>query len=350
MLSSSLNHVSWQEEVRNAFKKTSELEKFLEYPIPHLKDYSLFIPRSFAKRIKDAGRDSVLSKQFLPNLDEESSHFQENGLYDPIGDKAHAKGGQLVHRYKNRALFTPTTKCPVHCRYCFRKNELNTSDDIFRPDFEKTLEYLLAHPEINEIIFSGGDPLFLSNKKIDSYLKAFSQIPSIRYIRFHTRFPIILPTRLDEKFHQIIKKYTFHFSKILFVLHTNHAQEISREVADKIQHSSLHWLSQTVLLKGVNDNKKDLLELFYLLDELGVRPYYLHHPDHVKGAMHFYLSLEAGRRLYHSLRSELPGWLLPQYILDIPGGFGKTPASNPESFTYSGTLIDQKGQNQGILL
>lgn len=350
MLSSSLTLPSWQDEVRTAFKQTSELEKFLDKPLAHLKHYRLFIPRSFAKRIKEAGMDSALAKQFLPSSVEENAFFQKNGLYDPIGDKAHAKGGQLVHRYKNRALFTPTTKCPINCRYCFRKNELNDTDEIFKPDFDKTLEYLLAHPEINEIIFSGGDPLFLSNKKIEFYLKAFSQIPTIRYIRFHTRFPVILPNRLDDELKLIIEKYSRHFSKILFVLHTNHVEEISETLALRIKKSSFSWLSQTVLLKGVNDNQKDLLELFYRLDNLGVRPYYLHHPDHVKGAMHFYLSLEQGRRLYHTLRSELPGWLLPQYILDIPGGFGKTPASNPETFTYSGTLIDQNSQKQNILL
>lgn len=350
MLSSPLSYLTWQEEVRTAFKSAKDLSLFFGIKISEIENYPLFIPRSFALRIKSAGLNSPLAKQFLPSFEEIDHSFQNGGLFDPIGDEVNSKGGQIIHRYKNRLLFTPTTKCPVNCRYCFRKNELFEQDEIFKADFDKTLSYLLTHPEVDEIIFTGGDPLFLSNKKIEHYLNAFSEIPHLKYIRFHTRFPVIIPARLDEELKSIIKKFEKRFNKIIFVLHANHADELSNEVIKKIKQSGFYWLSQSVLLKGVNDQKEILKNLLYRLDEAGIRPYYLHHPDHVKGAMHFYLSLEKGRELYHALRDELSGWIIPQYIIDVPGGLGKVPASNPETLTYSGTLLDRKGQKHHISL
>lgn len=338
---------SWTLEFQKAFKNLKELYRFLEWKLdPSLEavaqKYPLFIPAGLATKIKSQGQDGVLAREFLPDLNE----LSDKGMEDPIGDKTYHKAPQLIHRYQSRALFTPTSVCPVHCRYCFRKNELNQRDELFDADFEETLEYLKNHPEISEIIFTGGDPLTLSNEKVERYFKAFSEISSIKDIRFHTRYPVILPDRLDQGLFELFQTYSKKFRTISLAIHTNHIDEFDSHSVEKILKLSrmpVQLLSQTVLLKGVNNSEADLLSLFNLLLELNVRPYYLHHPDQVKGGMHFSISLEEGRKLYAGLRSKLPGWALPQYVIDIPGGHGKVSAFNPESFEYSGQLISQEG-------
>lgn len=339
---------SWTSEFTHAFKNASDLYRFLGKELtPHLekvaKTYSVFIPKNLAQKIKDQGLDGVLAREFLPH---EEELLSQKGLIDPIGDKEYFKAPQLIHRYKTRALFTPTSVCPVHCRYCFRKNELVATDELFQKDFEKTLQYLKMHPEISEIIFTGGDPLTLSNAKIGAYLEAFSSVTSIKDIRFHTRYPVILPKRLDEELVKILATYRKKFRTISVAVHVNHSDEIDDEVKQGIKRlysSGVQLLSQTVLLKDVNDSKEALLSLFNDLIEMNVRPYYLHHPDQVKGALHFYIPLKTGRELYQTLRQELPGWAIPHYVIDIPGGFGKVSAYNPESTDFSGRLTSKDG-------
>lgn len=337
--------MNWRESLQSALKTTSDLEAFFEWPIPHV-PYSAFIPQDFAQKIKDHGPDSALAKQFLPSQAEGQHHLNETSFLDPIGDQQHLKTKQLIHRYSNRALFIPTSVCPIHCRYCFRKNELG-AETIFSPDLEDTIQYLKEHNEINEIIFTGGDPLMLSNQKIDFYLSTFAQLSHIKFIRFHSRMPVILPKRIDDELTEILAGHLQHFKSIHFALHINHVDEWSDQLAAamaKLHHKSIELIGQTVLLKGVNDQAERLLALFETLIEHRVRPYYLHHPDQVRGGMHFYLDLEVGRRIYAQLRSQLPGWAIPHYVVDIPGGEGKVSAFNPETFDFSGNLINKDGK------
>lgn len=338
-------NLSWKSDFQAAYKNSSDLFKFLGWENSTASvdaKYPLFIPQRLAEKIKAQGQYGVLAKEFLPDINE----LNDSGMEDPIGDKEHYKAPQLIHRYSSRALFTPTSICPVHCRYCFRKNELNAKDELFAADFEKTLAYLKAHPEITEIIFTGGDPLSLSNEKLEKYLAAFATVASIKDIRFHTRYPVILPNRLDEDFKNLLQKYSQTFRTISLAIHANHVDEFDFESIQKIGELAqldIQLLSQTVLLKGVNNHSEALLDLFNLFISLKVRPYYLHHPDQVKGGLHFYLSLEEGRLLYGKLRSFLPGWAIPQYVIDIPGGSGKVGAFNPESTAFSGQLIGING-------
>lgn len=341
-----LEKIGWQNDMRSGLKNKKELEAFLNCKIPET-PYQFFIPKKLALKIKKLGPESVLWKQFIPSEEENNQSLQDEGLEDPIGDKAYQKPGQLIHRYKNRVLFLPTEKCPVYCRYCFRKNELGRNDDLFHPEFEKSLAYLNTHPEINEVIFSGGDPLILSDKKIFNYLKEFSKIPSIKYIRLHTRVPMIIPGRINDDFLQILKFGVKSFSSFALSIHLNHLDEIDSEVEkriEKLQIKGLTLLSQTVLLNGINDTPEDLKALFYKLIELKIRPYYLHHPDQVKGGMHFYVPLKKGREIYSTLHNSLPGWAVPQYVIDIPGGEGKVSAFNPENLEFSGQLISKSGK------
>jgi lysine 2,3-aminomutase len=335
--------MTWQKEFSNSIKTREDTSHFFDIALED-SEYPIFIPKNFAKKIKALGPESALWKQFIPTTLEDNKELK--GHYDPIGDKIHSKGSQLIHRYINRVLFTPTTVCPVACRYCFRKNELAFTDNIFDPDFLKTLEYLKSNKEINEIIFSGGDPFILSDEKINYYLEEFSKISSIKYIRFHTRTPIIIPGRINEPLINILSKHAKHFSRLMIMIHVNHTEELDNEVQEallKLKTRQIEVLSQTVLLKNINDNTETLKNLFLKLADLKITPYYLHHPDLVLGGMHFYLSLEEGRKIFAPLHNMIPGWALPQYVIDIPGGEGKTSAINPENFSFSGRLINKDG-------
>ncbi len=337
----------WSIHFREAFRDLRDLYGFLgwEFPEGHLRverSYPLFIPRALARKLKDQGPDGVLAREFLP--DERELH--PAGLLDPIGDRAYQRAPQLIHRYPSRALFTATSVCPVNCRYCFRKNELAVTNELFQQDFEETLSYLRAHPEVSEIIFTGGDPLTLSNEKLEKYLMAFGELPSIRDLRFHTRYPVILPERIDAGFLSVLGKASAHFRTVSVAIHANHVSEFDEENSAAIgalAATGIQLLSQTVLLRGVNDSCEALLGLVNKFLELKIRPYYLHHPDQVKGGMHFYLSLEEGRSLYQKLRGLLPGWAIPLYVIDVPGGHGKVSAFNPETHAYSGNLMALNG-------
>lgn len=335
--------MNWQDDFRDAIKTHEELEAFFERSFPKT-NYPLFIPRNFAEKIKVFGVDSALGKQFLPHANEN----KEAGRLDPIGDKIYGQGNGLIHRYQNRVLFTPTTVCPVLCRYCFRKNELAQKDEVFNQNFEAAKNFLRENPEINEVIFTGGDPFILSNKKLAGFIQDFSEIESIKYIRFHTRTPIILPSRMDEGLLDILTSAKHLFKRAMIMIHINHPDELTGDVEAMLTpfiEAGIELYSQTVLLKGVNDSTDILTDLFTKLSDIRVRPYYLHHPDEAKGAMHFYLTLEEGRRIVHPLHDRLSGWALPQYVIDVPGGEGKISAINPEHFEFSGTLLNRKGES-----
>lgn len=332
----------WKHEYKTAIKTYTEASEFfqLDYTKEQvklikdkIKNYPVFIPLSFAHKIKKTGILGALGKQFLPHPNEFHHDIQKKGLMDPIGDHKHFKQGQIIHRYHNRVLFCPTTNCPIICRYCFRKNELDPTQDIFKAKFQETLSYLKKHTEVEEIIFSGGDPLVLDDDKWSFYLKEFTQLSHIKYIRIHSRMPIILPSRITRSFLNILEEASKKVSKLHMNIHANHPDELTsdvREIIHSLDKTNIPLLSQTVLLKGVNDDPKILQKLFTKLIELNIRPYYLHHPDHALGAMHFYLPLEEGKKIYRQLRSILPGWAIPEYILDHPEGSGKEPAYNQQ--------------------
>lgn len=338
-----LSDADWRTTLTESFRDPAGLARFLDWPLATsvTAAYPLLITRRLAQRIQAEGPDGVLARQFLPA----KAELLPGGLADPISDQAHAPTRQLIHRYGNRALLIPTSVCPVHCRYCFRKNELG-ADGAFTQERERSLTYLREHPEINEIILTGGDPLMLTDEKLDEWLTQLAAIPHIQWIRFHSRVPVILPERLTPGLANLFERHAGRFKKLLMVVHTNHVAEWDGETRERVRAfrpAGLEWLAQTVLLRGVNDHEQTLFELFTQLAEDGIRAYYLHHPDQVKGAMHFGLPLSEGRRLYGQLRNRLPGWALPTYVVEAPEGGGKVPAFNPESHNFSGTLLDRYG-------
>jgi len=333
--------MTWMEEFRDSIKTHKELEEFFEKSFPQT-NYPLFIPRSFAEKIKLFGLDSALGKQFLPQSEEND----QNGRLDPIGDKVHGKGAGIIHRYKNRVLFAPTTVCPVLCRYCFRKNELAEKDEVFNQNFEELKNYLKENTAVNEVIFTGGDPLILSNEKLAGLIQDLSEIETVKYLRFHSRTPVILPSRMDDGLLDIMTSAKHLFKRAMIMVHINHPLELTGDVEAVLSmfaEAGIELYSQTVLLKGVNDKTDTLAQLFTKLSDIKVRPYYLHHPDQAKGAMHFWMPLEEGRKIVHPLHDRLSGWALPQYVIDVPGGEGKISAVNPETFEFSGTLLNRSG-------
>jgi lysine 2,3-aminomutase len=331
---------SWQTQYRNSLKSYQEIESFFNLPTSNLKKFTSLLPQHFAEKIKQAGPNSPLWKQFIHSEDE----LTDSGVTDPIGDKKHAKGNGIIHRYESRILFTPTTNCPIICRYCFRKNELSSNDDIFKQNLDALAQYLSAHQEVNEVILTGGDPLILSNKKLERIFSLLSSL-NIKFLRLHTRTPIILPNRIDDGFIDLLKKFERSFTKIIFVLHTNHEDELDSEVClslNKLRETKVDKKTQSVLLKGINNTAEDLLKLFNKLLDCDFTPYYLHHPDNVYGAKHFCLSLEEGRHIYIKLRQKMPGWAIPHYVIDHPEGHGKQLAFNPENIEFSGKMLNSE--------
>lgn len=341
-LAKSKNKITWQDEFRNALKTYREIESFFNLDNPIKLNYSCFIPLSFAERIKNGGEKGVLWKQFIHQEQENA----QDGKLDPTGDKQKAKGSGIIHRYNSRVLFTPTTNCPIICRYCFRKNQLSSQDEIFKHNLNGLIDYLVKNPEVNEVILTGGDPLVLSNAKLRTIFLELSNL-KIKFLRIHTRTPIILPSRIDDGLIELFNEFSSKFTRIIFVLHANHEEEIDQNVStalNKLRDCSIDKKTQTVLLKDVNNHEDILIKLFYKLIDCDFTPYYLHHPDRVKGAMHFYLSLPVGREIYLKLRDKLPGWAIPHYIIDHPNGEGKQLAFNPESLKFSGKMLNLKAQ------
>ncbi len=308
----------WQVQLQNSYKSLTQV--ILDYP--HLKNklnpllevekkYPIFIPKRIMNRIsKDI--NGKLAKQFLPQLDE----LSPNGLYDPIGDLKNSPTNRLVHRYENRVLFFPTSKCPINCRYCFRKNEISSTDKIFSKN-DQAIEYLQDHPLINEIIFSGGDPLILTDNQLDAHLESFVKVKHIKQIRFHTRFPTIIPDRIDNDFQLMLSKYLDRF-EIIFVIHTNCTEELDDEVKASLSKLSKNYttLSQSVILKNINDSSESFYNLSKALLELNIRPYYAHFPDDVLGAQHFKISKHKAHQIHSDLRQKISGHSLPVFIFE----------------------------------
>jgi len=345
-----LNHPDWKSSLRDALRTPEDLKNFFDRTFPQL-PYKIFIPKKLALKIKRQGLHGVLARQFLPSQEE---NILERGLLDPIGDQIHNKTGRLIHRYHQRALLFPLNFCPVDCRYCFRKNELNGEVDLDKSDsplfsgpIQESLDYLQSHPQIEEVILSGGDPLMLDDHKLSQLLDQLRSLGSVKYLRFHTRTPVILPERVNPELLKILSTFRKSFQSLIMVIHTNHISEWDEEIdtaLEQLASTGITLMAQSVLLRGVNDRTDTLLELFQGLMKRNIRPYYLHHPDQTKGTEHFWLSLEEGRKIFWPLHHRLPGWALPHYVMESPEGGGKIPVLNPEAFEFSGKILSPNGQ------
>ena len=263
-----------------------------------------------------------IRRQAIPHADELILTSGERD--DPIGDRAHAPTPIIVHRYPDRALLFPTYECPMFCRYCFRKEALNEAPIRLHQALPESIAYLRDHPEITEVILSGGDPLMLSTARLSGLLDSLSNCP-LKRLRIHTRMPVTLPQRIDEKLAEAISAWRLN-KAVTVIAHFNHPREVTPEAASAfkvLKRAGVTLLNQSVLLRGVNDHDGLMRELCLRLGDHGVIPYYLHHPDLTRGTHAFRVSLSRGLEIYHKLRGTLSGYLIPRYVIEIPGGYGK---------------------------
>jgi lysine 2,3-aminomutase len=263
-----------------------------------------------------------VARQFVPAAEERVIH--PGDLADPIGDAAHMVAPGLTHRYADRAILAVTKTCEVYCRFCFRRETVGDSGPLSDADLDAALDYLARTPAVREVILTGGDPMSLSPRRLGAALARLAAIPHIETLRLHTRVPVVAPARIDAAMLAALEGE----KPVWLVLHTNHAQELTPAALaalDRLRRAGVPLLSQTVLLKGVNDSADALEALFRALVRARVKPYYLHHCDPARGAGHFRTTLAEGQAIMAELRRRLTGIALPAYVLDIPGGHGKVP-------------------------
>lgn len=266
--------------------------------------------------------DDAIARQFLPDTAELTIRPEE--LYDPIGDITYSPTPGLTHRYPDRVILAATHTCEVYCRFCFRREAVGEEGALPEADLEAALAYIAATPAIWEVILTGGDPLVLSPRRLSALMQRLSAIPHVEIVRFHTRVPVVAPARITDDMIAALRARPTTY----LVLHTNHAQEITpaaQAALKRLADAGIPLLSQTVLLKGINDSAATLESLFRTLLRHRVTPYYLHHCDLARGTSHFRTTIAAGQAIMAQLRGRLSGIGLPTYVLDIPGGFGKVP-------------------------
>jgi lysine 2,3-aminomutase len=273
--------------------------------------------------LRDRPADDPLVRQFRPDDRELEALPYEMG--DPIGDEAFSPVKGIVHRYPDRVLIKVAHACPVYCRFCFRREMVGShGEPLHGIALDGAIDYVRAHPEVWEVILTGGDPLSLSARRLGGVLAKLAAIEHVRVLRIHSRVPLVDPASIDELLIGALQ----HTTPVYLAVHVNHAEEITGDVVaalERLTASGVVLVSQTVLLKGVNDDADVLAQLFRALVRLKVRPYYLHHPDLAPGTSHFRVSLEDGQALMRQVRQRISGLCLPTYVLDIPGGFGKVP-------------------------
>jgi lysine 2,3-aminomutase len=247
-------------------------------------------------------------------------------LADPIGDAAHSPVEGVVHRYPDRVLLKLLATCPVYCRFCFRREMVGQGEGVLsRAKIERALAYIAERPEIWEVILTGGDPLALSPRRLGELALRLAAIPHVKILRVHTRVPVAAPQRIDAALVAALKAS----GKTVYVaLHANHPRELTaqaRAACSRLVDAGIPMLGQTVLLRGVNDDAETLAAMMRAFVEARIKPYYLHHPDLAPGTAHFRLSIEEGQKLAGALLGRVSGLCQPTYVLDIPGGHGKTP-------------------------
>lgn len=284
-------------------------------------DFKLRLSPEMARAITDP--DDGVARQFVPSAQELVT--RPGDLTDPIGDEVHAAAPGLTHRYPDRVILHATHLCEVYCRFCFRR-EVVGEDGVLPPaDLEAALAHIADTPAIWEVILTGGDPLTLSPRRLAALMARLRAIPHVEVIRFHTRIPVVAPERITA---ELLSALEGGDKTVWLVIHTNHARELTdaaqRALARLVQ-AGLPLLSQTVLLRGVNDQAETLETLFRALIRARIKPYYLHHCDLARGAGHFRTTIAEGQAIMAALRGRLSGIALPSYVLDIPGGHGKVP-------------------------
>ncbi len=327
---SDLSSTTWQEQLQQVITCPKELFSLLQLDDKHLpaaiaatRQFPLRAPKAFIHRIKKGHWQDPLLKQVLPlglEMVAAPGYSQQ-----PLQEYQFNPLPGLLHKYKSRVLLLVTGACAINCRYCFRRDFAYTENRLGRRQWSDIIAYLSAHPEINEVILSGGDPLIAPDNLLAELVEHLSQIKHLCYLRIHTRLPIVIPARINT---ELLSWLTATRLKPIVVLHCNHVQEVDKTVCQALARLSKHGitlLNQTVLLKQINDSATALAALSHELFANDVMPYYLHMLDKVQGAAHFEVSLKQAKILHQQLLTELPGYLVPRLVREVPGNLYKTP-------------------------
>lgn len=324
--------LSWQEQLKGAVTSIEALHQQLNLGdlLPEAKlaqqQFPLIAPQAFIEKMQKGNPRDPLLLQILPDAEE----MQINDAFsaDPLAENQLNQPKGLLQKYHGRALLLLAGKCAINCRYCFRRHFPYQDHRISADDWQDILGYLKNDSSINEVIFSGGEPLMVSDAKLQQYLDDLALIPHLTRVRIHTRLPITIAERLTETLATLLSETRLN---AVLVLHSNHPNEIDAALKSKIMHfrqAGIHFLNQSVLLKGVNDTAETLIELSETLFDAGILPYYLHQLDKVQGAAHFQISTEQALELHQEMQLKLPGFLVPKLVQEIAGEGSKTLIQN----------------------
>jgi len=319
----------WKWQLRNAITSIEDLKKIMKLSdkeimaINNLKGrLPLRITPYFASLIYNTKPSHPLRRNVIPVVEELLETSSEQS--DPLHEKSFSPVKGIVHRYPDRVLFTVTQVCSNYCRYCTRSHSVGRLDKLGRQDFDKAFNYIASHKEVRDVLISGGDPLTLNDETLDYILSNIRSIEHVEIIRIGTRIPVVLPQRITDNLINILKKY----HPLFISLHFSHPDEITDECAKactKLADGGFPLGSQTVLLKGINDNVPTMKELMHKLLKIRVRPYYLYQCDLIPGSGHFRTTVKKGLEIIKGLRGFTSGYAVPTFVVDAPGGGGKIP-------------------------
>lgn len=328
---------NWKWQLKNRITSLKQLEEFIDLT-PDERAGCLFADKKLALAItpyffnlinRDDPNDPI-RRQVIPR--EGEMHVAPDELLDPVGEENTKPVEGIVHRYPDRVLFLVTDRCAAYCRYCTRSRLVSNAQDYnFHPEFDSGLEYIRNHPEIRDVLLSGGDPLLMSDRKIDHLLTELRKIPHVEFIRIGSRIPVFLPQRITPELCEIFKKH----GPIWMSIHVNHPTECTQALSDATERLSFAGVpigNQSVLLKDVNDDVEIMKSLIHRLLMMRVRPYYLYQCDLITGSAHLRADVKKGIEIIRALRGHTTGYAIPQFVIDAPGGGGKIPI-NPEYVT-----------------
>jgi lysine 2,3-aminomutase len=287
--------------------------------------YAVAITPAMAELVDATDPDDPIARQFVPDPRELEVDARESA--DPIGDDAHSPVAGIVHRYPDRVLLKVTHTCAVYCRFCFRREMVGPEGEgtLTPAELDAALAYIASHPQVWEVILTGGDPLVLSPRRLGELMTRLSQIDHVKVVRFHTRVPVVDPAAITPELVVALRRTT---QAVYLALHANHPRELTaaaRAACARLVDAGVPLLGQTVLLKGINDDPETLTALLRAMVETRIKPYYLHQADFAPGTGHLRTSLAEGQALMRSMRGTVSGLCQPTYVLDVPGGYGKVP-------------------------
>jgi lysine 2,3-aminomutase len=325
----------WRWQLKNRISTLAQLQRLMPTLTPEEHagtqlantKLALGITPYFFNLIDPADEHCPIRRQVVPRLEETNTAPWE--MSDPCGEDSHSPVPGLVHRYPDRVLFLVTDRCASYCRYCTRSRLVsNASGYDFHPEFDKQLAYIAQHSEIRDVLLSGGDPLLLSDEKLEDLLTRLRAIPHIEFLRIGTRIPIFLPQRVTPELCAMLKQ----FHPLFISIHSNHPRELTTEVRDalgRLADAGIPLGNQSVLLKHVNDDVMVMKALVQKLLMCRVKPYYVYQCDLIAGSAHLRTSVRKGLEIMKALRGHTTGYAVPQYVIDAPGGGGKVPI-NPD--------------------